>query len=135
MERFEIIASSVKVNRNRNKLISLLNKLEIDIDYCCDSENLSIYTYPEKASSLTKLGYRLIRPKISGIYQISDYHDQVRLLKSLNQFQEKYPAICELETIGKSVKGVDLYMFRISSNKLPRYQKPNFLWIGKYAWR
>ena len=63
METYEI------VNSNKKTLIPLLKSLKIDIDYCCDSTNVTIYTYPEKTVELTARGYHLIHQKILSTYK------------------------------------------------------------------
>lgn len=59
-----------------------------------------------------------------------DYHDYKALTEELKNLANAHSDIAELESIGKSVKGRDLWLMRISSNIAKKLPKPKLLYIA-----
>lgn len=59
-----------------------------------------------------------------------DYHDYKALTEELKNLADSHSAIAQLESVGKSVAGRDLWLIRISQNIAAAQPKPKLLYIA-----
>ncbi|MFY7993249.1 MAG: M14 family zinc carboxypeptidase [Bacteriovoracaceae bacterium] len=60
----------------------------------------------------------------------ADYPTHTQMTNTLKSIVEKYPGIMKMESIGKSVKGKDLWVIKISKNVEKDEVKPEFKYIS-----
>ena len=98
-----------------------------------DAEKASITTLDEEKVTHGQLNpFSMEELKIvdADFNLAEDYHDYKALTDELKNLADSHASIAQLESVGKSVKGRDLWLIRISQNIAAAQPKPKLLYIA-----
>lgn len=124
----------VAVSRDGRSDITQLKKMAIEVDYCSEFTRSRAYVFatPEEQALLKHLGYTVTpAPVIIGKNSRSySYHTHETVTSELRDLANKYPKLARLYSIGKSGKGRDLWILKISDNVEKDEQEPEIKYIS-----
>lgn len=94
------------------------------------SEGFEIYGRKGLAEYLDKVGVVYYDMKSVAKLALADYPTHAQITEKLQALAAKYPSILKLGSIGKSVKGKDLWVMKISDNVSADEVEPEFKYIS-----
>ena len=129
--------------QNRSELDYLIG-LGIIIDHHHSNNNISILAKDEHLSILRNNNYNVIKvPNLAKEYYLNlteetrdsnnplrAYHNYEELTNFLYEISNTYPLIANLESIGQSVQGRELWVLKISDNVQANELEPEFKYIA-----
>lgn len=77
-----------------------------------------------------KIGQQPDPPALNDKANLGQYHSYDAVTERLQGYAAAYPAICRLQSIGKSVEGRDLWAIRISDNPEDEEDEPEFKYVS-----
>jgi hypothetical protein len=99
-----------RYNSNIKTVITSILLITIVFSGCIEEKN---YTNESDEESIAEI--ELDQPSILPYWKDGDYHDYHGTIELLNDFNEKYPKLVYVFSIGKSVLGRDIWCIRITN--------------------
>ena len=102
------------------------------LDSLSHEDKASITVLDEQSVSRGYLNPFTLEKNISLVEETpkEDYHNYIALTKELQNLSNTYSSLAQLESLGKSDEGRDLWMIRLSANIASQDKKPKLLYIA-----
>lgn len=107
----------------------LIETGSVEIDHVT-SEGFELYGPEGTSQYLDQLNIVYLDMKSTKMNALSRYPSSAEIAQKLKKLAEKYPHIMELKSIGKSVRGQDLWVMKISDNVATDEVEPEFKYIS-----
>lgn len=134
----------VKITNVTSSQLTDLQSRNIDIENVKKKNEVYAYVTKYQYDQLINLGYQIEAiPDRAKMYAdslwsathnssnpLDAYHTYNELTTELQNFSQQYPEICLLASIGKSVRGRDLWMMKISDHVMIEENEPEFKYIS-----
>ncbi len=134
----------VKITNVTPNQFIILQSRNIDIENVIMKNEVYAYVSKTEYNQLAALGYQIEAiPDPAKIYAdslwlatqfsanpLDAYHTFEELTTEMQQLIQQYPEICWLESIGKSLRGKDLWIMKITDNVTIEEYEPEFKYIS-----
>jgi len=128
--------SVVSITVTNRADIGRLAKSGFDVDQVRGSQVL-LYADGDELAALQSQGWQMsvlppaaATPPAAVLQPLGEYHDYTNMTALLEFYATKYPSLCRLHSIGRSVQGRELWALKITSHPNVAADKPKFNYIS-----